>query len=199
MRQTHILNSAVMPAAGCYSLKQIGNDDFFNKIRAQREEDPEGFFTMSWIGYHQNAQIIADKTGWKPPICRSVTQISHGDRLLIMTLKYRAEPGSKGEPVAAHDFEYFEGFYTERVPVPSYIDILNLDLYEPDAQRYINELAQLTGAGTVLDALKYTRRLMEELEDGQEQRWRELNKDYTDLLRMHFDPEGYNRQRNQSN
>ena len=43
MKTTHILNSAVMPAAGCYSLKQIGNDDFFNKIIAQREEDPEGY------------------------------------------------------------------------------------------------------------------------------------------------------------
>lgn len=188
-----------MPAAGCYSLKAISSNDFFIKIQKQREEDRGGFFTMSWIGYEQNAQIIADKTGWKPPICRSVTELSHGDRLLIMRLKYRPDAASKGKPVAAHDFEYFEGFYNERVPVPSYIDILNMDIYEPDAQRFINELAQLTGAGTVLHALNYTRKLMREIEDGEDERWRELDNQYTDLLRMHFDPEGYNRQRNQSN
>jgi len=188
-----------MPAAGCYSLTAIDRNEFFNKIRAQREEDPEGFFTKSWIGYEQNAQIIAEQTGWEPPICRSVTQISHGDRLLIMRLKYRAETGSKGKPVEVHDFEYFQGFYTERVPVPSYMDILNMDIYEPEAKRYIAELAQLTGAGTALHAMRYTRRLMEELEYGQERRWRELDKDYTDLLRMHFDPEGYREQRARDN
>ncbi|WP_425421511.1 STIV orfB116 family protein [Phaeodactylibacter xiamenensis] len=196
MRQTHILNSAVMPKAGCYNLKAISANDFFLIIQKQRQEDPEGFFTMSWIGYEQNAQIIADKTGWRPPICRSVTEIEHGDRLLIMRLKYRPEEGAKGKPVQPHDFEYFEGFYTERVPVPSYIDILNLDIYEAEAQRYINELAQLTGAGTVLDALNYTRRLMDEIEDGQDERWRELHEDYTGLLRMHFDPEGYRKESN---
>ena len=194
MTTTHILNSAVMPATGCYSLKEISSNDFFVKIKKQREEDPEGFFTMSWIGYEQNAAIIEAKTGWRPPICRSVTELQHGDRLLIMRLKYRAEPATKGKPVAVHHFEYFEGFYTERVPIPSYIDILNMDIYEPEAQRYINELAQLMGAGTVLHALNYTRKLMAELEDGAEQRWRELDKDYTDLLRMQFDPAGYNRQ-----
>jgi hypothetical protein len=186
-----------MPAEGCYSLKAISSNDFFLKIQKQREEDPEGFFTMSWIGYEQNAAIIEAKTGWRPPICRSVTELHHGDRLLIMRLKYRAEQATKGKPVAVHHFEYFEGYYTERVPVPSYIDILNMDIYEPDAQRYINELAQLTGARTVLQALNHTGQLMRELEDGQEQRWRELHKDYIDLLRMQFDPVGYTRE-NQS-
>jgi hypothetical protein len=32
---------------------------------------------------------------------------------------------------------------------------------------------------------------MDEIEDGQEERWRELDKDYTDLLKMHFAPLGY--------
>jgi len=186
MRQTHILNSAVMPAAGCYSLKQIGNDDFFNKIRAQREEDPEGFFTMSWIGYEQNAQVIAEKTGWKPPICRDVTQLQHGDRLLIMRLKYRPDASTKGKQVNAEDFDYFEGYYVERVPVPSYIDALNLDIYEPEAGRYFAEIMKLQGAHKRLEALQHTRQLMRQVEDGQEDYWRELHERFTGLLKEHF-------------
>ena len=189
---THILNSAIMPAEGCYSLKRISKLEFAHAIFKAHEEGEE---LKSWIGYKQNIEVIKQIAHVKLPICRDVTQLHHGDRLLIMRLKYRPDALTKGKPVNAEDFEYFEGFYTERVPIPSYIDILNMDIYEPEAQRYINEIAQLMGAGTVLQALNHTRQLMRELPDGEEQRWRELDNDYTDLLRMQFDPAGYIREK----
>ena len=190
---THILNSAMMPAEGCYSLKAIDRTDFFNAIIEQRQEDPDGFFLRSWIGYEQNADLIEAHTGWRPPICRSVTQIEPGDRLLIMRLKYRVSTQYKGKPVKPEDFEYFAGYYTARPPVPSWNDLLSMDIYEPEGQRFLEGLYQLTG-GRNLHALKYTRMLMQELPEGSDERWEELHGNYTDLLRMHFDPAGYLRQ-----
>jgi len=186
-KTTHILNSAVMPAAGCYSLEKISWWPFFEAIKWQLADDPSRL--QSWIGYEQNAAIIEEYTGWNPPICRSVTELNHGDRLLIMRLKYRAEPASKGRQVDSTHFDYFEGYYVERVPVPSYIDVLNMDIYEPEAGRYFTEIMKLQGAHKRLEALQHTRQLMREVEDGQEDYWRELHKKFTGLLKEHFDNE----------
>lgn len=181
---THILNSAIMPVAGCYSIQRISSNDFFLKIQQQREEDPEGL--RSWIGYKQNADIIEQETGIRVRITRDVTQLQHGDRLLIMRLKYRPDAFTKGKQVDAQDFEYFEGYYTEQVPVPSYLDVWGMDIYEPEAGRYFAEIMKLQGAHKRLEALQHTRQLMRQVEDGEDDYWRELHEMFTGLLKEHF-------------
>lgn len=193
MRTTHILSNAVMSAAGCYSLTEIDRNNFFIEIRKQREEDPEGFFLKSWIGYQKTAEIITEKTGWKPPLCGSVAKIEHGDRLLIMQLRdCSPEAGSPGRTAKPHDFNYFEGFYIERKPMPAWGDLMSIDIFEPEGQRFIKDLYLLTG-GMHLPAMERTRRLLGET-PGMGEDWKELRQNYTDLLRMHFDWKGYLRQ-----
>ncbi len=193
MKTTHILSNAVMSAAGCYSLTEIAPNDFFNKIHKQREEDPEGFFLTSWIGYRKTAEIIAEKTGWKPPLCGSVAKIEHGDRLLIMQLRdCSPEAGSPGMSAKPHDFNYFEGFYIERKPIPAWGDLMSIDIFEPEGQRFIKDLYLLTG-GMHLPEIEHTRKLLQET-PGIGEDWKELHENYTDLLRMHFDQKGYLRQ-----
>jgi len=182
-----------MPTGGCYSLQQIDRADFFAKIKQLHHEQPERL--QSSIGYEQNAAIIERETGYRPPISREVTPLQDGDHMLVMRLQYRAGQGTKGRNVNPSDFDYFEGYYTERVPVPSYVDLLNMDIYEADAQRYINDLAKLTGAGTVLEAMNHTHGLLKEVQDGQDLKWKQLHEDYKELLQMHFDPEGYRQKR----
>lgn len=186
---THILNSAVMPVEGCYNLKQISENEFAYAVFKAYHEQPES--VKSWIGYEQNLNVIEDIAHVRLELCRDVTQIEHGDRLLIMRLKYRPDTASKGKKVDAEDFEFFQGYYAEQLPVPGYVDILNMDIYEPQAQSYVAEVMHLAGAHNLLRALKHTREQMRQVQDGEDEKWRQLNESFESILWMHFDPEGY--------
>lgn len=107
-----LMNSAMMPAPGFYALREISPEMFaFQVARAQREGLLE-----SYIGYSQNIALIEGMSGVRVPLNRAQTTVEDGDMLLVMKLKYR--PASKGQPVRPEDFEYFEAEYRLRLDRP---------------------------------------------------------------------------------
>lgn len=104
----HVMNAAMMPAEGCYNLTGITQDGFMRAIKTAHRN---GNLT-SWIGYQQNADFIAEKTGIRLPLTRKETKIGDGDKLLIMKLRYRVDGYPKGYPVSENDFEFFVADYS---------------------------------------------------------------------------------------
>lgn len=186
---THVLNSATMPVAGTYDIKAIPAQVFFSEIKhAIKFGQP----IRSWIGYDQNAKIIQKHTGWRTPINRECTELAHGDRLLIMRLSYRQENGYKGMAVQEKDFEYFEGFYLSYFPIPSWNDLMSMDIHEPKGMRYLENIFWLKGGD--LEALRSARKAMQECEDGDLREWSENQSNYLDCLRAIIDPQGLARE-----
>ena len=182
---THVLNSATMPLAGTYDIKSITAEVFFSEIaHAIRHGHP----IRSSIGYDQNAKIIQKHTGWRTPINRERTELAHGDRLLIMRLSYRQENGYKVIPVEEKDFEYFEGFYLSYFPIPSWNDLMSMDIHELKGVRYLENIYWLKGGD--LEALRAARKAMQECEGGDLREWSEKQSDYLDCLRAIIDPQG---------
>jgi hypothetical protein len=106
MNFIHLMNSAMMPAPGTYTLRAISQHEFTSLIEYAAMRDK----LVSWIGYPENAQFIFEITGIKVRVTRDVTRIAKGDELLIMKLKYRTT-GLKGSAVNPEDFEYFHASY----------------------------------------------------------------------------------------
>jgi hypothetical protein len=173
----------MMPLEGCYSIKKVDRHHFFGRIKEVRAMND---FLMSWIGYEQNADVIEANTGWRPPICRDVTKIDHGDRLLMMRLKYRPEQRAKGFQVDAHDFEYFEAYYVEQTPVPSWHDLMGMDIHEPAGQAYLEAIYRLKGGDMV--SLRAAHQLLENAEYPEA--WTAAHDAYLYVLRLVLDFEG---------
>lgn len=103
-----LLNSAVMPAPGTYTLEAVEFWAFIRELQLARE----GGELMSYLGYPQNAELLAGACGFPIPLSRESTEVEEGDTLLIMRLRYRVQdPTRKGQPVAPEDFEYFRCEY----------------------------------------------------------------------------------------
>lgn len=101
----HLMNSAMMPSPGQYTMSQISAEKFFDYVKEAAQQRQ----LKSWIGYPQNAQIIEQNTGIKVAINKATTVINSGDVLLCMRLKYRT--ANKGSKVDINDFEYFKCNY----------------------------------------------------------------------------------------
>ncbi len=99
----HVMNSAMMPAPGTYTMRRIDEKTFFNALIAACGD---GVLSSS-IGYQQNVDYIRKKIGISLFTTREETKIADGDRLLIMKLKYRVQGLPKGSPIDETDFEFF--------------------------------------------------------------------------------------------
>tara|TARA_R100000655_G_C2895646_1_gene177874 strand:+ start:274 stop:597 length:324 start_codon:yes stop_codon:yes gene_type:complete len=97
------MNSAMMPCSGDYECRAIHFHDFIYSI----EEAHERKELESYIGYQQNCDLIYKWSGIKIEPNRSQTTLEHGDFMLVMKLKYRANPLEKGKEVKEDDFEFF--------------------------------------------------------------------------------------------
>lgn len=104
---THLLNSAMMPKPGTYTMHAISSEEFFRLFIDAMMGDG----LINCIGYAQNLEMIAEETGIRLKTSREQTHIEDGDSLLIMRLKYRTD-GIKGGRVAPDDFEFFTCTYT---------------------------------------------------------------------------------------
>lgn len=98
----HLVNSAVMPQEGKYTLIEISRFDFIAEVKQAFQEKT----LISYIAYSQNIELIKQWTGVKLIPNRSKTALEKGDVLLCMTLKYRSE-GYKGKLVDENDFQFF--------------------------------------------------------------------------------------------
>jgi hypothetical protein len=179
---THVLNSAMMPAEGYYHLQRITKHEFAHNIY-------EAFFDnkiQSWIGYEQNLDVIEQIAHVRLQLCRELTKIDHGDRLLMMRLKYRPEQKAKGYRVDAEDFEYFRAYYINQPPVPSWNDLMSIDMYEPAGQTYLENIYRLQG-GDML-TLQAARQLMKDSDKHDD--WIKAELIYLRVLRMVLDFKG---------
>ncbi len=100
------MNSAVMPAEGCYNLRKITRQQYAAEVRAAIES---GNYSSS-VGYPDNVRIIEQLTGYTVPVSREETNLQKGDTLLIMKLRYRTD-GYKQQKVSLDDFEFFRAEY----------------------------------------------------------------------------------------
>lgn len=100
----HLLNSAMMPMEGVYTLKAITSQQFAYHVRKADKER----CLKSYVGYPQNKRVIKELSGVDVPLSREQTFLKSGDVLLVMKLKYRVGgEHQKGDEVSAGDFEYF--------------------------------------------------------------------------------------------
>ena len=101
-----LLNSAVMPDEGVYTLQRI-SETTFKKI-LQEAAVTDNF--KSYIGYPQTAQIIEQLTGIDIEVSREQAELTPGDEMLIVKLRQRvADPASKDTlELSIDDFEFFQ-------------------------------------------------------------------------------------------
>lgn len=102
----HIMNSAMMPAPGTYTLHRLGMEQWIQEVKAAHRSGN----IASSIGYWQNLDIIFQLTGVRLQLSRDPTRLQSGDTMLIMRLKYRPENKGKVEPKIT-DFEFFRAEY----------------------------------------------------------------------------------------
>ena len=101
----HLLNSAVMPTEGIYTLKRIPETEFQTHLQ---EADATGNF-RSYIGYPETARRIEQLTGIKIAISREQAELTPGDVMLIVKLRHRIQDLSdiKIYQPSLDDLEFF--------------------------------------------------------------------------------------------
>ena len=100
-----LLNSAVMPDEGVYTLKQITEAAFTKELQDAAASDN----FRSYIGYPETAQLIEQITGIAIEVSREQAVLSPGDTMLIVKLRHRvANPTDKKTlQLSTDDFEFF--------------------------------------------------------------------------------------------
>ena len=101
-----LLNSAVMPDEGVYTLKQISADTFKNILEDAARTDN----FKSYIGYPETAQLILEKTGIEVEVSREQATLTHGDTMLIVKLRQRVTNPADKETLqlSIDDIEFFQ-------------------------------------------------------------------------------------------
>ena len=100
-----LLNSAVMPNEGVYTLKQISEATFQKLLQEAAATDN----FKSYIGYPQTAQLIEQITGIAVEVSREQASLTPGDIMLILKLRHRvANPADKETlQLSIDDFEFY--------------------------------------------------------------------------------------------
>lgn len=100
-----LLNAAVMPTEGHYTLRQISQDEFRSILRETAVSDN----FRSYIGYPETARLLTELTDVKIEVSREQATLAGGDVMLIVKLRHRvADPSTKItlEPTI-DDFEFY--------------------------------------------------------------------------------------------
>ena len=82
-----LLNSAVMPTEGVYTLKRISEDTFVKVLREASATDN----LQSYIGYPETAKVIEQLTGVEIEVSREQAMLALGDIMLIVKLRHRIQ------------------------------------------------------------------------------------------------------------
>ncbi|MEM4721739.1 MAG: DUF1874 domain-containing protein [Candidatus Methanomethylicaceae archaeon] len=104
-----LMNSAMMPCEGKYTLRRITKDEFCSILTNAYSKG----MLESYVGYQDNINLIAKWTGIIIPFSRENTTVADGDTLLIMKLNKRmGDPSMKGKiQFGEQDFEFFKAEY----------------------------------------------------------------------------------------
>lgn len=105
IRMILLLNSAVMPTEGSYTLKRISQFTF----RTNLQEAAATGNLQSYIGYPETARLIEQITGIEIEVSRKQATLTSGDKMLIVKLRQRVDnPADKDTfQLSIGDFEFF--------------------------------------------------------------------------------------------
>lgn len=100
-----LLNSAVMPTEGIYTLKRISQFTF----RTTLQNAAATGNLQSYIGYPETARLIEQITSIEIEVTREQATLASGDIMLIVKLRQRvANPADNDIPqLSIGDFEFF--------------------------------------------------------------------------------------------
>ena len=100
-----LLNSAVMPDEGVYTLKRISEATFQKVLRDAAATDN----FKSYIGYPETARLIEQITGIAIEVSREQATLAPGDTMLIVKLRHRVtNPANKVTlQLSIDEFEFF--------------------------------------------------------------------------------------------
>ena len=82
-----LLNSAVMPIEGVYTLKRISEAKFRKVLQDASATDN----FQSYIGYPETARLIQQYTGVEIEVSREQAELAPGDVMLIVKLRHRIQ------------------------------------------------------------------------------------------------------------
>jgi hypothetical protein len=82
-----LLNSAVMPTEGVYTLKRISKSKFQELL----QEAAATGDLQSYIGYPKTADLIEQLTGIEIDVSREQAELTTGDVMLIVKLRHRIQ------------------------------------------------------------------------------------------------------------
>ena len=100
-----LLNSAVMPNEGTYTLQRISETTFQKVLRDAAAMNN----FKSYIGYPETARFIEQITGIAVEVSREQATLTPGDIMLIVKLRHRvANPADKETlQLSIDDFEFY--------------------------------------------------------------------------------------------
>jgi hypothetical protein len=81
---TRLMNSAMMPEEGTFTLRRVSEPEFMGLVKASHKSRT----LVSTIGYQENQRAIWKATGITVRLSREPTMIKDGDTLLCMRVKY---------------------------------------------------------------------------------------------------------------
>lgn len=101
-----LLNSAVMPTEGHYTLKQISQAEFQTVLQDAAASDN----FRSYIGYPETARLLEALAGVNIEVSRQQATLAVGDVMLIVKLRHRvADPATKVTLTPSiDDFEFYQ-------------------------------------------------------------------------------------------
>jgi hypothetical protein len=100
-----LLNSAVMPTEGVYTLKRISEAAFQKFLQEAAATDN----FQSYIGYPETARLIEQLTGIEIQVSREQAELATGDVMLIVKLRHRIKDLSNitAQQPSLDDLDFF--------------------------------------------------------------------------------------------
>lgn len=109
MNKVKLMNSAMMPHAGTYRATSITKEEFVHLVQTAHTTGQ----LESYVGYEQNAKLIKEWSGVHVQVNRETTRFRDGDIAIVMKLRYRVNPASKGQKIDDTAFEFMRVEYTD--------------------------------------------------------------------------------------
>ena len=111
--KVHLLNSAVMPQAGTYSLEEYEAETWKAELKAVIND---GVDFQQYIGYPSTLTLVEHLIGKSlGEVSLKKTELKDGDIIFVVRLKYRVAPYEKKEDTPdIRDFKFFIGRYWEK-------------------------------------------------------------------------------------
>ena len=111
--KVHLLNTAVMPQAGTYSLRKYEEDTWKAELKAAIND---GVDFQQYIGYPSTLTYVEHLIGKSLGEANwDKTELKDGDFIFVIRLDYRVLPYEKKEDDPdIRDFEFFIGRYWEK-------------------------------------------------------------------------------------